>query len=93
MAENGLCPGCGEPLKPQRRRANPRKWCSEKCRLWVYQHPGELRPTHDPCAWCKGQIDSDRRLGARYCGDRCKLAAEGRLGAFSAEALRQGCAQ
>lgn len=90
MPETRFCPACGDPLKPQRRRANPRKWCSEKCRVWAYHHPGEPRPTHKPCAWCAGPIDPDRNLGTLYCGHRCKLAAEGRLGALEGAALREG---
>jgi len=29
----GTCAGCGAALPPLRNRGNPRKWCSEKCRV------------------------------------------------------------
>lgn len=36
-----VCAGCGGSLPAMRRQGNPRKWCSEKCRVRAYRdgHP------------------------------------------------------
>jgi len=34
-----LCAGCGETLPPQSRPGNPRKWCSEACRVRHTRQP------------------------------------------------------
>jgi predicted nucleic acid-binding Zn ribbon protein len=33
-----VCAGCGTPLQVQRHQGNPRRWCSERCRLAKYRN-------------------------------------------------------
>lgn len=33
----GICHGCGEVLPPMKSQGNPRKWCSEACRVKAYR--------------------------------------------------------
>lgn len=32
-----MCAGCGEPLPVMKRQGNPRRWCSESCRVAAYR--------------------------------------------------------
>ena len=32
-----VCAGCGEPLPVQHRAGNPRRWCSDACRVRTYR--------------------------------------------------------
>lgn len=71
------CTGCGGPLPEQQRRANPRKWCSERCRVKTYYQSNlearrkASRDAHTPappvkwCALCAGPIRN--RPDSRYC--------------------------
>lgn len=65
------CGACGETLPPLRYRGNPRKWCSESCRLWAIRHPGEVR--RRDCQVCGDALPKHHEL---YCSSRCKAAGD-----------------
>lgn len=33
----GRCEGCGEPLAPMKYQGNPKRFCSERCRVRAYR--------------------------------------------------------
>lgn len=70
MAET-TCGACGVALPPLRYQGNPRKWCSEACRVWRHNHPGiAVKPRE--CEVCGEPL---RPNAHRYCSDAC--GAEG----------------
>lgn len=81
-----LCGACRQQIQPRMTPGNPRKWCSERCRIWALRHPGEVRPANPACEWCHRPIVG-RQAHARYCQRECYLAAIGRLGADRALSL------
>lgn len=78
-----LCKGCLQPLEAGTRERNPRKWCSERCRVWAYHHPGAIRraePKPNParaklpeqkCALSEcGVTFQPRRTSDRCCSEQ-----------------------
>jgi hypothetical protein len=60
------CLSCGSELPPPNRGGRPRKWCSQKCRVWVAHHPGECRPVLS-CRTCQYPLAPNNQSG--YCKD------------------------
>lgn len=59
------CLGCGDQLPPRGpRERNPRKWCSAKCRVWTFHHPGVRRPLLF-CRACDRPLSPCNKSG--YC--------------------------
>jgi 5-methylcytosine-specific restriction endonuclease McrA len=75
VSYTGRCRGCGGPLPPMKRHGNPRKWCSEACRVRVSQrgvgvtsYVGALLA--DPCTYCGGEAtELDHIVAATTGGD------------------------
>ena len=40
----GICEVCGKPYVARGERGKPRKYCSEACRQWNKNHPGQKKP-------------------------------------------------
>lgn len=70
-----LCAGCGTPLEAGPRERNPKRWCSNRCRAWANNHPGEMRPTERSCANCGTDIAATR--STRFCSQRCGEISRG----------------
>lgn len=72
------CQGCEQPLPPQRKRGNPRKWCSSACRLKIYHrlHPRRLRRFR--CQYC-GKLVIAHSSEHKYCSTICRYAAWHRM--------------
>jgi hypothetical protein len=88
-SETVKCRGCEATFeRPIGTKGNPRQWCSERCRVWCHNHPGQERPLRKFCAWCGNPVPSDRR-GAKYCQHACMLSAHGKLAVATRLALRQ----
>ena len=70
MSFSTTCEGCDTALPPRKsgQRGQPRKWCSESCRVASYR-PRQMHMCH-VC----GQAALNR-ANAKYCSDRCKNAA------------------
>jgi len=98
------CEGCGEQLKPQRRRGGPpRRWCSDRCRLKAYRAEHEPVSPHAPrrsisyatCKYC-ASLYVVRRAKApkRPACDRIECrraenAERNRLGKYSTASRRR----
>lgn len=68
------CFACRRALPISKRERNPRKWCSESCRVWMLRHPGQTRhlPLTPPiCAMCGGALSGNR---FRTCSPECSIA-------------------
>lgn len=66
---------CGTVLAPMKHQGNPRKWCSESCRLRTVRNGGVPRPARIPrqleqCERC----DRVRPHGQRFCSWECRIA-------------------
>lgn len=70
------CHACGLELPPRGHRGNPRKWCSNSCRLWASRNPGEKRVDRF-CEGCGSDI-SDKNQSARWCSDSCRFRSSPR---------------
>lgn len=82
------CPGCGYPVPPGDRERNPRKWCSEACRLAalrVASGPGKRR-----CVECSSEITT-RNQGAMYCSKRCQSKSAGSRRRLASEYTCRDC--
>ena len=75
--EERLCLGCGVPLEIGPRDRNPKRWCSQKCRVWKTRHPDEVRPISRACGTCGVDI-SHMQLSAQFCSKRCIEVVRGR---------------
>jgi hypothetical protein len=98
------CAGCGAPLPPKTYRGNPRKWCSEACRMWAHNHPGGgARPTGTTkgqprilpdaiCQRCAHPFRPKHR-DARYCGSECARMgmSEHFVASRPTECIEPGC--
>jgi hypothetical protein len=74
--EKRTCEGCDTEFEVHPRERNPRRWCSQACRRWCIDHPGQQRPLVRSCACCGVDI-SERRTNVVYCSQRCGLVARG----------------
>ena len=79
----GICPACSVPLPVPLGRLprNPRKWCSESCRVWAYNNPGQHRKWTRPARcghevptypgpqreWCSGCIPPKLTSAIQLC--------------------------
>lgn len=64
------CQGCDTTFLVGPHEHNPRRWCSEACRVWSLRHPGQRRPLKRYCQQCGTGID--HTLGrSLYCTSRC----------------------
>lgn len=89
------CPACRQPIAPGTRERNPRKWCSDRCRVWALRHPGQVRPAAGACLSCGSSLEL-RPAGAKFCSRRCSEVARGlRLAAPLPERVcgLPGCSQ
>lgn len=71
------CQGCGETIKQTTRRGNPRRWCSESCRVATGRRNGRYETntwaprcsvSFLPCELC-GDVFTARTSKARVCKD------------------------
>src|SRR5688572_7811272 len=67
------CAGCGTELAPKTYRGNPKKWCSESCRVWTYNHPGETR--NRMCLRCGSALAEGR---SKRCSLVCCQVGSGK---------------
>lgn len=74
--EQRTCHGCDNQFEVGPRDRNPRKWCSEKCRVWCHNHPGQRRDTTPrSCRQCGGSL-GHRQASALYCSGLCRGRAQ-----------------
>lgn len=83
------CRGCNGDLRPQRRGANPRQWCSEACRVATYRGEPRRRPPVElerltTCLPCGRSFVATRRHSQQYfrrtCSASCLRATQVRSG-------------
>lgn len=67
------CAGCGDVLPPKTYRGNPRKWCSEACRVATYyrNRPGSAKKSYE-----KKQEKVRAENAAKYRGAKCEQCGE-----------------
>lgn len=63
------CAGCNASLPLMLGRGNPRKWCSEKCRVRTFMHGTGILPVI-ACGYCKVDFPQSR-IGRLYCSEQC----------------------
>lgn len=68
------CAGCGRDIAPKQYRGNPRRWCSESCRVRTFRNGTGVIPTHS-CVTCGEEFRSLRKE-AKYCSRRCCTQAQ-----------------
>lgn len=68
-----LCRGCGNELPALKRQGNPRKWCSEACRVRFYREntPGHKARRSERERARAARVESDKPPKPRcvHCGD------------------------
>lgn len=64
------CAGCDDELPARVGRGNPRKWCSEACRVRAHRERTDPKPD-TKCAEC-GRSLAHRYRGAKYCSPQCQ---------------------
>lgn len=64
----GSCKVCGSPFQRMRLSGRPRLYCSDACRKWTQNNPGETRsPGVQKCTDCGELIRPDRRMNDLRC--------------------------
>lgn len=67
------CAGCGVKIVPHPRETNPRRWCSERCRVAATR---PRRPAFSKCAGCETLIAKPLRGATKkWCSPECRHAA------------------
>lgn len=66
------CIGCGSTFAVAPKERNPRKWCSESCRVRSYRSP---RFETRACSHCGAAFTSSHR-GQKYCSGDCVQVAD-----------------
>jgi 5-methylcytosine-specific restriction endonuclease McrA len=56
-------------LSPRKRQGNPRKWCSEACRVRTYTYETGVKADL-VCLWCHASF-TPFRSDQRYCSKKC----------------------
>lgn len=69
------CRGCDARITPGQRERNPRRWCSEACRVRTHRYGSGLAPQLT-CVICGSNFEG--RRGAKYCSPRCRSTAQSR---------------
>lgn len=68
-----MCVGCGAELPKMKAKGNPRKWCSEPCRVSHAAFGSASRPRLK-CQHCGESFVSVRR-DQKWCGPKCSASA------------------
>lgn len=101
-----FCAGCGVELPPKVGRGNPRKWCSEVCRVnaWRAKSGDKVKaqgkrstkkleaskPPRPKCESCGAEMK--RRAGNRFCGKpECRHAAYKAKSLIAPRCSEDGC--
>lgn len=67
------CPACDEPVPPMKSQGNPRRWCSERCRVFFYRN-GPRRKKR--CEGCNELLPLRSSTNKRWCSDSCRLNSQ-----------------
>lgn len=85
------CPACDGELPAKRYQGNPRKWCSEACRVWALRHPGEKKKRERTCEVCSSTIEH-LQYKAVVCSESCRNIRDGRRQSARLLAQERACA-